>query len=245
MGIITVIRLLLVAFSFSLIAQDYTYILPPKGWKAVDPEKLSPHVRAGFVSDQKKSSVPSLTIAEEHITLTEEEYVRKVIGLYQSKRENMVSDMGSIQLSSGSARFLQIEVHKTWGTMLILQAITVRENKAHILTAVSPKEDFPSVYQDIIKAFSSFSFASTPLKFIKDQKIRTQFKTKLSEVCSQTKDFRKKPNTPSENLLSDKQYQKEIWKPYQKFLRKHEDKLGIYFSSLMLTYTANKLRSSS
>lgn len=224
-----------------LFAAPFFTVAPPPTWRIANPAKLSPRVKVGFVSNKKNSFVPSLNLAMEPLTISQENYLEEVKKLHKAKRENQVTDMGTVKTRSGDAHLLQIEAHKTWGTLLILQSILVKDHCAYIITGVSSKEDFPTTYQEFISTFSSFELKDSPFEFVVDVKKREELKAQYATIEAQLAKIMKEKNLGKESAFGSKEFSKKVWNPYQKYLQTKFKDLGIYFPSLMLSYTKEQM----
>lgn len=127
---------------------------PPDQWELSHPKSPSRHAICGFLEKGQSGFRPSIHLTHEVITCSENEYLREIEQNAKRHRQKW-RNMGTISTASGKAYLIQLEVNARLGKVSLLQAILIRGNEAHILTAGALKKDLSRLAPIFKKAFSS------------------------------------------------------------------------------------------
>jgi hypothetical protein len=126
----------------------------PSGWNSVAADRLPTHVETAFIGKRQSEVPPTLNLARESISSSQEEYLRAIKKLCIEQGREWKS-LGTVDTASGTALLGQSEMQCEWGTVRMLQAILVEEQMAHILTASALQEEFADHYEQFFQAIRS------------------------------------------------------------------------------------------
>lgn len=150
------------------------HFAPPTGWSYVDAKALPPLVKVMVVGKGAKELPPSINLAVEETTLSQEEYINAIKEMYQFDRRTNWSVIGTINNQDRKVTITQLDTKTKWGDTRMLQAILLHDGVAYVLTATSTKTEFPKFGPEFTKAIRSFTVNKTVFELVPDQKRRMQ-----------------------------------------------------------------------
>lgn len=214
----------------------YPFFIPPQDWEIVDVTSLSPKVIIGFMEKDKKGFCPSMNLAIEKVNVSLNEYVKAVKKLHEIDSNTRWRDLGKLNTPAGMARITEIDTKTKWGPVRMLQLILVKEEKAYILTAAAPKEDFSRLYPSLKKSFHSFTLTEDLLSFVKDSQKSDLLREKILHV----KQASIAPLEPKE----DETPSACEWVSFTEYLIKEHSDMGAFWQLQILQMIQNEIASS-
>lgn len=127
---------------------------PPKGWKSIPQEKLSPAVKALVVGEEKGHFPPSMCLAIEPFKGTLKDYL-KIVKNINANAKTEWKDLGKIKTKAGIASLSQFDEASNFGTVRTMTTILVKNGNSYILSATALQAEFPDFYKDFFNAMSS------------------------------------------------------------------------------------------
>ncbi len=154
-----------IASASSSCAQSVTYeqeevvcsFIPPHGWEYVKGHEMPQDVRVVVRGKGKGALPPSMNLAIEKVSCTQEEYVQVAKKLHQADPQASWSDLGTLQTSCGKANLWQIDIKTQWGEVRVLQAMRVSHGQAFVLSAAALKSEFPTFSKELLAALRTLS----------------------------------------------------------------------------------------
>lgn len=160
--------LFFVCFS-PLFSQGTAYFIPPKGWKEIDPNSLTPFVQMGYVGKGASSFAPSINIAEESVgTISQKEYLDIVKKLHTANPSTSWRRLGPLQTKIGKAELTEITIQNSGSKIKMLQCIFLRDGQAHIITGASDGTEFGKFRKIFTSVFLSFNVTTDLVRELKD-----------------------------------------------------------------------------
>jgi hypothetical protein len=197
-------------------ALTLTTFTVPDGWEQV--RHISPKETVKILVRQPRAEIlpPSINLVVEKVDVSLPEYLQVVKSLHKYINNAELHDLGKINTKAGSAHLISIEMTSNWGDTKILQAMTIRDNIAYVITATALKNDFSVYYKDFFNAIKSFEilenvFQSHPdlmkkYSETKEKWLYTYIETKKMYSHLSEKDLANK-------AFYDKKFQQEHWHP--------------------------------
>lgn len=127
---------------------------PPKGWKSVELDKLSPAVKMMLIGTGKENFPPSIILAVEPFSGTLKDYLKIVKNMNISEKTEW-KDLGKIKTEAGSASLSQYDENSNWGVTRTMTTILVKNGNVYILSATALKSEFSGYYKDFFAAMRS------------------------------------------------------------------------------------------
>lgn len=132
---------------------------PPKNWKSVELDKLSPAVKMMLIGTGKENFPPSITLAVEPFSGTLKDYLKIVKNMNIAEKTEW-KDLGKIKTGAGSASLSQYDENSNWGVTRTMTTILVKNGNAYILSATALKSEFSGYYKDFFAAMRSLDLKS-------------------------------------------------------------------------------------
>lgn len=129
---------------------------PPKDWKSVELDKLSPAVKMMLVGTGKENFPPSITLAVEPFSGTLKDYLKIVKNMNIAEKTEW-KDLGKIKTEAGSASLSQYDENSNWGVTRTMTVILVKNGNAYILSATALKSEFSGYYKEFFAAMRSLN----------------------------------------------------------------------------------------
>lgn len=152
-------------FLFSMhgiFANSGQIMTPPKGWESIDDAlQLPQKVKVIFIgtSTSKSPFSPSINVACEETTLTQERYVSDAKTYHEGQSQTKCTLVGKFETESGTATLLQIDRPSQWGEIRFIQAILVHSQDAYVVTATCLKQDFSALSSQLFKSIRSLNIS--------------------------------------------------------------------------------------
>lgn len=135
---------------------------PPKNWKSVELDKLSPAVKMMLIGTGKENFPPSITLAVEPFSGTLKDYLKIVKNMNIAEKTEW-KDLGKIKTEAGSASLSQYDENTNWGVTRTMTTILVKNGNAYILSATALKSEFSDYYKDFFAAMRSLDLSMPKL----------------------------------------------------------------------------------
>lgn len=134
-------------------------ITPPKGWECItDTSQLPQKILKLYVGGSKSKFTPSINIASEESAATIEDYVRAAKMYHESQPNVKCTLMGKVDSKSGlPLHLMQIDTSTQMGNVRFIQAITIKNKVAYVITATCLQEEFSHLSSQFFKAIQTFS----------------------------------------------------------------------------------------
>ena len=191
---------------------------PPKNWQAAKPKELSQYVQIGFVAQGSDGFVSSVNLATEVVDCGLKDYVKAVKQIHTSEPKTEWRDLGVFKTKTDSGRLVQITSPSSWGDLVLLQAIVVKNKTAYVLTASMLKKDFPTLQSTILESLKSLEIVPDLQSSIQDIAMRKKWSELLKTLGE---------NQTAEHNAKD-------WSALQQFVEKEAEHLGAYWQLLAL-----------
>src|SRR5207253_2333301 len=130
---------------------------------------------------------PSINYAVEETDVSLKEYIKSVKEIQMADSSSKWRDLGRFAMKGGTGRLTEMASQSAWGEIKILQAILVKDKKAHILTTAILKEDFPKYQKDLLAALQSLQFAENVWEPMIDKDKKGKIATLLLSVIDEAK----------------------------------------------------------
>ena len=223
-------------FSFSnLEASPFYYFIPPKEYHVADPSIIKGSIKMAFVSPKKKSFTPSINIALEKVSVSLEKYIFEVKKMYKKDRTINWSFLGHIKNNAGTAHVSKLTAKLPWGTAHILQAVTIVDGTAYIITGASDKKDLLDFQESFFEVAKTFTVVNSPYEKITDKVLKED----LIQRVDFLKTFIAKQNESV--TFTSEVFQKGPWKEFDPFLTKSFKKEGLFFQMQLVKFIENEL----
>jgi len=203
---------LLLFFPFSLFSKEpFAFFDPPKGWHFASPSKFERGVKVGFIERKRALFTPAITLTFEKVgkEVTMVNYIAAVKKMHQNA---LLQELGTIQTQSGTAHLLQIDVENQWGKICLLQAISLYEGYAILLTTSSLKKEQLRKNPLFLKSFQSLTVTPSLFETLNDP----TFEKKVGEIASSFK-------VQHDKISFFEGYE---WKEVTSYLKKHFSSKG-------------------
>lgn len=175
--------LLLLLASFSLIAQETCFFIPPKGWEIANPEMLSPRVHICFLGKASQGS-PSINLATERVNVTLDAYVEAVRKIHAGDPNSRWRDLGKYKTLMGEGRLTELETPSDAGISRMVQLIVIKDEIAYILTASAPKENFSKFYKTFDQTLRTLQASTNLVESYGNLENRNQLRALIDEVTT-------------------------------------------------------------
>ncbi len=198
---------------------DVCVFTPPKDWQCTDPSKLSSHVHICFISQDSYFFHPSLNLASEETSLSEEGYIKAVKKIHNDDPSCKWHSLGVFKTAEGKGHLAEIETGTKFGEAKMLQFILVKNGCAYILTGAALKKEFMKYQKDFVAAFRSLKIKNSLWDFLlpdREAKLRQEYR------------LLKEGQTSAEKVRQNRmeQFQNRVLSEYQE--------LGAYWQILFL-----------
>ena len=215
---------------------SFVFFHPPTGWSLTNPTTLKENTQVGFVASKRKSFTPSINLSLDLSGPNQEAYINAVRQYYESDQNKEVRFISSIQTKSGSAQLMQIEWHKVWGDVVILQSFLMQEEHVYILTASCLKKEFSSLRNTLLQSFRTIQIFPNLFASIEDPNT-------LKEMIDQLKkDFKAiLSDQSSDETFQSSCFQKHYWQPTMTLLSKRFKTMGPCWQALVIQSIQNQL----
>jgi hypothetical protein len=217
------------AYLPSLTFAAFAYFVPPPNWNPIDPTKLSSSIEIGFISPSHKLFKPSLNFTREKFTGKPETYISALKRVHTADRKNKWIEIGYVETKSGRAHVAQIDSHKEWGHVRLLQMTLLHGDHAYLITAVASRDEFPNYHNLFLKTFESLWVGPSLNESLTITELATLEKLKKEVHSAWKGDF------------ANKTFQKKGWVPMEKKLRKVFKPLGLHWQVHALTVIRDTL----
>lgn len=184
--------------------------IPPLGWKCALPKNLSQYVLVGFVGEGTTQFHPSINLAIEEVDLSQKEYVKAVKEIHVSDPHTTWRNLGKFSMKAGVGNLTEITSTSAWGTVKMLQAILVKDNKAYILTAAFLKQDYPQFQKEILESLHSLSLHPNLAKALPTEEQQMKFAQFLEGLGK----FSPEADLSNTQKMQWEQMQKEVVESY-------------------------------
>ncbi|ANH78868.1 hypothetical protein [Candidatus Chlamydia sanziniae] len=140
---------------------DYT-IRIPTSWQCIDdkvqlPEKLD----VVFIGQGTGSLTPTINIAQEVTSKQLSEYIEEILAYHKANELTLESSVFTqIQSPSGEFTIIKTEKKSSWGRVFCLQAVTIVNHNAYIVTSTATLDDYPTLSFTFLKTVASFQLTS-------------------------------------------------------------------------------------
>ncbi|MCB1085221.1 MAG: hypothetical protein KDK60_03880 [Chlamydiia bacterium] len=230
-----IIALILLPLSLFTSQPFFAFFTPPPGWVLGDPQTLQGGAKVGFVASKRKAISPSIVMTIENIGEADlETYMKAVARLHKKKTYR---ELGAIPSKAGIGKIIQIDEKHEWGVSRMLQAITLVSGHAIILAGVTPKEEFLTYHQALLKAFQSLTVAPTLCASCRD----SQLSEKVTEMMICWKKYRLSSTAPPSTLFSSTLFQKNQWEPFVDYVKNSLKSQGSCWQFLAIRSTYETL----
>ena len=224
----------------SLGARDYGFFTPPHNWELVDPKKLSPGVKIGFIGPTKKELRPSINLAIEEVNVSLSDYVLAVKKIHEADPNNRWRDLGKFWTHSRESRLTEIESRSEYGQIRLMQLITLKNKTAYIITASALKEEFSNFYQDFQSVFRFFNVTADLIGALPDPTKRYNLQSQIDSLGAVLNEARPS-NASLEKAFSQEEFQKKSYPPFQNSIIHDYSAMGAYWQVLVLQFTHENL----
>lgn len=187
--------------------------IPPKDWEWTNPKYLSNCIIAGFVGPSKSTIRPSINLAKEECSISLEEYVKAAKKLHNEDNQMSIRDLKSFSSNNQKVHLLELTKTTQFGKIKMLQAITIKEKNAYILTAAASGSDFLEIYKELIMSIKSIFFTEDLISSITDE-IKRKKIIKLIENLHNSKNSKKDFNNFQNTILKDYKNLGLLWQTY-------------------------------
>lgn len=157
---------------------------PPDCWVYADPKKHSSSIDAAFIAPIKRGFAPSINITSERTDLSPEEYLDAVEAQFTKNRLRTYRRLGRLETLAGTAYLAQIENTSPPQATTSLQSIVIVDGRAHIMTGIAKRRDFPRCRKSFLRAFSSFCLLENLVDAIPESKRRDALKRQGKDLTS-------------------------------------------------------------
>lgn len=158
------------------------HFIPPEGWEYLDPKALPPLVKVMLRGKGSHEMPPSINLAIEETSLSQDEYINAIKELHQFDRRSSWRAIGKINTMGREVVVTQIDAKTKWGDAKMLQAILLHEGIAYVLTANAHKDEFAQFSSHFLKSIRSFTVNKTVFEMVPDDERRLR----LVEACKNT-----------------------------------------------------------
>lgn len=134
---------------------------PPQSWQCIQEKaQLSETVDVLFIGQGKGGLTPTIHIAQEITPKSILEYIEEVLAYHKQNNATLETSVFT-QIPAHNCHFyiLKTEMNTSWGRVFCLQAITIVNHVAYVLTSNSAQEDYPDVSLLFLKTVASFKLA--------------------------------------------------------------------------------------
>ncbi len=187
--------------------------IPPKDWEWTDPKLLSSCIVAGFAGPSKSTIRPSINLAKEECSITLEEYVNAAKKLHNEDNQMSIRDLKTFSSNSQIIHLLELTKTTQFGKIKMLQAITIKEKNAYILTAAVNICDFLGLYKDLIMSIKSMFFTEDLIYSITDETERKKMII-LIENLHNLKNSQKSFDAFQHKIIKDYKNLGLLWQTY-------------------------------
>jgi len=183
--IVTKIFTLLLLIS-PLLADDFVYFTPPKGWELANPETLSMRVKAAFLGKSNRGFPPSINLALEETDASLPVYMEAVKKIYQADPNSKWRDLGRFNTAFGEGRLSELETKAELGVARIVQLIVIKNKTAYILTTSALKDEFSKYYKAFDEAFASFTMTNDLANGLKAPEKKARFQQLMQNLTPES-----------------------------------------------------------
>jgi len=141
---------------------DTLMFTPPLGWRYADANALPEHVNLMVVGKGAHEFPPSIALGTEIYNGTLKQYLKKIKEINRDKGYEW-KDLGTIRTEMGNASISQVDTKTKWGDVRLMHVIIYQNGIIYVVTASALKEEFPSLYKQILDSFRSLKFVKTAL----------------------------------------------------------------------------------
>ncbi len=219
----------------------FCYFIPPQGWEINDPRILSSRIQISFFKKKSEGFCPSINLAIESIDVSQTDYLKAVKQIQEKNRSNRWRKLGKIHTAAGVADLTEIDTTTDWGPVRMLQLILVKHSKAYVLTAAALKKEIPSLYKEFQTAFRSLQLTDDLLSAIPQSERRTSLKAAETHLLTAWKQMIESSLEPVDPL-SESQFQKNHWLPFQESVIESYQDMGSYWQVLLLQHLQTQLQ---
>jgi hypothetical protein len=222
---------------------------PPAGWYLADLSSLATtHVKVMVRGQSGSYWPPSMNLSWESFAGTLKDYLKLVKNRNQMKGEEW-KDLGSIQTEAGLASLSQVDHQMPWGEMRFMHAILVKDEKAYIITASAPTQDFRLFYKDFFTSMRSLRISRDACELVTPEE-RQQLKTAADQLEAQWQvlfaqyqqdHLQIAENDLKEGAFTSDLFQNKFWKPFEKMLQEKYGRMGMDWQSLFLQKMKDRL----
>jgi hypothetical protein len=217
---------------------------PPAGWSYVDPKALPPLVKLMVIGKGSKELPPSINLAVEETSLTQDEYLNSIKEMHQFDRRTNWSVIGTVTNQGRPVTITQLDTKTKWGDTRMLQAILLHDGVAYVLTATSTKTEFPKFGPEFTKAIRSFTINKTVFEMVPDQERRARLISSYNQIKSSWNTYHnavtkslKKASEPEicYTTFEDSDFKALEWRPFQVMVEKDYADLGEQWKDQLYT----------
>ncbi|NGX39306.1 MAG: hypothetical protein KR126chlam1_00632 [Chlamydiae bacterium] len=160
---------LLILFPLFGFASSHALFTPPEGWKQADPKSVTKRTIIAFLHTKKSGFCPSINLTKEIVKLPIDAYL-KIVQKKSQARKRSWKHLGQIETKGGMAELIEIEVQTRFGPARLLQAILLKDNVAHILTAGALKKQFGKYLPQFETTLRSLSVSEDLFSLVTEEK---------------------------------------------------------------------------
>lgn len=171
----------------SYLLATIAFFAPPQEWEIAQLQNPSPYLQVAFFGKSLHGFRPSINYAVEEVDVSLKEYLKSVKEIQMADPNSKWRDLGRFAMKGGTGRLTEMASPSAWGEIKILQAILVKNKKAHILTTAILKEDFPKHQKELLQTLQSLQFADTSWEPIVNQEKKEKIESLLLGVIDEAK----------------------------------------------------------
>jgi len=158
---------------------------PPPNWEYIILPETPPCIKATFVGESSSPLKPSINIAQENISISEEAYLKAVKAIHDEEPNTKWKKTGKITTQVGIATLAEIDSKNSLGDLKMIQMILIKDKVAYIITGAAVKEDFPKIVQQLLQSCRSFHFEEKRMKPIPNNMEKSKAFKELKKQMTQ------------------------------------------------------------